>query len=129
MPLSGDAQPYPKDAATQPGRPRRYRRKVAGRKGWEALRAELAPGWCAVCGMGFVSWPPFEAHHLVPRSMGGDDVIDNIVALHRSCHKLVTENEPVSLAALAASLSDSRYAYCVSKLGETAMQRLFGVER
>jgi 5-methylcytosine-specific restriction endonuclease McrA len=129
MPLSGDAQPYPKDAATQPGRPRRYRRKVASPKRWAALWDEKIRGrLCRVCGEGWVG-RTMEAHHLVPRGLGGDDVADNLVAVHLDCHEFVTTGDSGALRFLAESLTDAEYAYCVSKLGETAMQRLFGVER
>jgi 5-methylcytosine-specific restriction endonuclease McrA len=129
VPLSGDAQPHPKEAALKAGRPRRYRRRVAGPKQWAALRADLYLEPCAVCGWGFDRGEVLEAHHLVPRALGGGDVSENLVPLHVPCHKNVTENEPVSLAALAVTLDDSRVAYIVAKLGENGMQRLFGVDR
>lgn len=119
-------EPYPKARQLARGE-RRYRRKVASPKQWAAIRAEKLTG-CRLAatecvGKAYVC----ELHHLVSRSQGGDDVADNLVALCASCHHRVTGRHPAPLAALAASLSDSEYAYVVGKLGEGAMGRLFGV--
>jgi hypothetical protein len=129
MPLSGDAQPYPKDAATQPGRPRRYRRRVAGPKQWAAIVSEKG----TVCRLLSVECDLActDYHHLVRRGgpMFGDDTADNVVPLCRHHHNRVTLGTLGALQDLAENLTDAEYAYCVSKLGEGAMQRLFGVER
>lgn len=111
------------------GRPRRYRRKVAGPKQWQAIRAEK-PGPCRVCHgkFGYVR-TKLEMHHLVSRAHGGDDVADNLVPLCPTCHDLVSRYETEARAILAESLTDTEYAYIVGKLGEGAMQRLFGVDR
>jgi predicted restriction endonuclease len=66
-------------------------------------------------------------HHLLSRSQGGDDVADNLVCLCPSHHDDVEARRAASLAALAASLTDSERAYAIDKLGEGAMGRLFGV--
>jgi len=74
--------------------------------------------------------PVIEFHHLVSRAMGGDDIEDNIVPLCRRHHELVTFSPGgESTRALAASLTDSEYAYVVGKLGESGPARLFGVGR
>jgi len=122
--------PDPKSRSLARGE-RRYRRKVASPKQWQAI-IEAKKGPCRVCvqptsnGHGF---PVIEFHHLVPRAQGGDDIEDNIVPLCYGCHFCVTTHSPWSLAALAASLTDSEYAYVVSKLGESGPARLFGVGR
>ena len=129
MPLSGDAQPHPKEAAVKAGRPRRYRRKVASPKRWAALWDEKVRGRvCRVCRQG-TDFRTMEAHHLVPRGIGGDDVADNLVAVHLDCHYLLTIGDSVALRILGLSLTDAEYAYIVAKLGEGGMQRLFGVDR
>lgn len=117
------ADPYGKDKQLSRGE-RRYRRKVASLKQWQAI-IEAKRGPCRVCG--FVDDRMIEYHHLVPRSQGGDDVADNIVPLGWNCHKAVTEGGAVEQARLAESLTDGEYAYVVGKLGEGAMSRLFGV--
>lgn len=100
-------------------------RKMATREQWAALRAEKLTE-CRLCSA-TEPFEPLELHHLVPRSAGGDDVADNLVALCRQCHDCVTRRVPADLADLAEGLSDGEYAYCIEKLGEGAMERLFGV--
>lgn len=118
-------RPYPKAQQLARGE-RRYRRKVASPKQWQAIHAakgrtcRLASD---LCGQGV------QYHHIVERDAPhfGDDVADNIVPLCAWHHELVTYRMPNSLAALAASLTDVEYAYVVGKLGEGGMERLFGV--
>lgn len=96
-------------------------RKMATRQEWEAIRvAKLRE--CRICG---TLVGPMEMHHLVPRSMGGDDLADNCVPLCAACHDCVTRNVPADLADLAEALTDSEYAYIVGKLGEGGIARLF----
>src|SRR5258705_11089641 len=99
--------PDPKSRSLARGE-RRYRRKVASPKQWQAIIA-AKQGRCRVCNLepeatfrGSV-----EYHHLLGRAQGGDDVADNIVPLHNVCHGCVTTRLPVALAALPASLTDS----------------------
>jgi len=111
--------------------PRAWRsrgRKMATREEWEQLRTEKLYG--KPCRIAIEDAPPApatELHHLVPRSMGGDDVADNLVPLCRKHHRWVTENEQPVLGVLGASLTDAEHAYVIRKLGEGAMGRLFGV--
>lgn len=103
---------------------RRRGRVTASRDQWLDLRLDkLDQHECRICRNAMAR----ELHHLVPRSLGGGDVADNLVGLDRGCHELVTLRDPDALAALAESLTDAEYAYCIEKLGEGAMQRLFGV--
>lgn len=126
---SVSGEPHPKAKQLARGE-RRYRRKVASPKQWQAIIA-AKQGPCRVCcqpisngrGLGLV-----EFHHLVSRAQGGDDVADNIVPLHNICHGSVTLRAPGALQALSRSLSDAEYAYVIGKLGEGGMARLFGVE-
>lgn len=126
-----DVQPYTKDSQLKPGRPRRYRRKVAGPKQWTALRIEKLYGErCRCCGLNMAE----TLHHLVPRKPHcGDDVADNLIPLcgdgTRLCHGHVTANEQPWLRLIAESLTDAEYAYIIGKLGEGGLERLFGVNR
>src|SRR5579862_5274422 len=100
-------------------------RTFATREQWDTIReAKLYTGYCRLCGRARLSC---EAHHLIPRASGGDDVPDNIVGLCPTCHGEVTRNSPAHRAALGALLTDAEYAYIVGKLGEGGMSRLFGV--
>jgi len=115
--------PYPKSKQLARGE-RRYRRKVASPKQWAAIRAEKL-GPCRVCG--FTNERLIQLHHLVPRAQGGDDVAANLVPLGWQCRKHVTERDEVTLQRLAEALTDAEYAYVIGKLGENALERLFGV--
>ena len=127
--VSGD--PFPKDKQLARGE-RRYRRKVASPKQWQAIAAaKLGP--CRVCvrplaNGGTPSYAPHhvEFHHLVPRVHGGDDLEDNIVPLCHGCHSLVTRRSWPALAQLAASLDESERGYVLRKLGADGYSRLFG---
>jgi predicted HNH restriction endonuclease len=122
------ADPFPKERQLARGE-RRYRRKVANPKKWQAIIAAKGEA-CRICeSWGTVSVFPIEYHHLVPRAHLGDDVADNIVPLCSADHRLVTEGQPSALARLAANLSPAEQAYVVGKLGEGGMERLFGVAR
>lgn len=117
-----DARPDPK---VKPRGERRYRRKVAGPKAWAAIRTEKLYGQpCRVC-CAHLTYR--QLHHLVPRSQGGDDVANNLVPLCATCHVAITLGEHLEQRELAESLSDAEYAYVIGKLGENALERLFGV--
>ena len=127
--MSGE--PDPKSRSLARGE-RRYRRKVASPKQWQAI-IDAKVGPCRVCtrpasnghGFGLI-----EFHHLVSRAQGGDDVEDNIVPLCSHHHELITFSPGgESTRALGSSLTDAEYAYVISKLGESGPARLFGVRR
>ena len=122
--------PDPKSRSLARGE-RRYRRKVASPKQWARIVAEKV-GPCRVCCdpcSNGSQWGKVQFHHLVSRAQGGDDVADNIVPVCAPCHEQLTRRNPVDLEAVAASLTDSEYAYVISKLGESGPARLFGVGR
>jgi hypothetical protein len=124
------SDPYPKARQLARGE-RRYRRKVASPKQWQAIIAEKG-NCCRICGMPSrdVYSRRVQYHHLVSRASAlGDDVAANIVPLCGACHYRVTVRDGVWLHHLAESLSDAEYAYVIGKLGEGALERLFGVGR
>jgi hypothetical protein len=126
--LSG--APDPKSRSLARGE-RRYRRKVASPKQWQTIIAAKT-GPCRVCDLRDGGLRGFnEYHHLVERDAPhfGDDVADNIVPLHSVCHAAVTAGVLSARRKLAESLSDAESSYCVAKLGEDALERLFGVGR
>jgi RNA-directed DNA polymerase len=43
-------------------------------------------GKCGYCGLYFLDEAPIEIDHRIPRSLGGDDQLSNLMALHRHCH-------------------------------------------
>lgn len=124
--MSGD--PHPKETQLARGE-RRYRRKVASPKQWQAIiEAKIGP--CRICcdpASNGSKFSKVHMHHVVSRARGGDDCADNIVPLCPDCHEKVSQLDREHLAVLAASLEDAEYAYVVGKLGEAGMERTFGV--
>jgi 5-methylcytosine-specific restriction endonuclease McrA len=51
-----------------------------------ALAVVQAATRCHLCGEGPRPGDPFVADHVVPRSLGGSDEIDNLRPAHRSCN-------------------------------------------
>jgi hypothetical protein len=96
--MSGE--PYPKGKQLARGQ-RRYRRKVASPKQWQAIIA-AKQGPCRVC-----CHPNGNGHGL------------GLVEF--------TSRAPGALQSVARSLTDAEYAYVIGKLGEGGMARLFGV--
>lgn len=99
-------------------------RIIEDKEGWEQLRRiKLAP--CRVCGE---TWLP-TLHHLVPRSLGGDDVPDNLVPVcghgTRGCHGLIEAHDPETLARLRAALTTAEAAYVLRKKGLPFLDRYY----
>jgi 5-methylcytosine-specific restriction endonuclease McrA len=125
--VSGD--PYPKARQLARGQ-RRYRRKIASPKAWQAITAaKIGPCrvCCDPCANGRM-YGRITFHHLVPRDFHGDDAPDNIVPLCQDCHWRVTALQPIPCRALCASLTDAEYAYAVEKVGEDVFERIYGIE-
>lgn len=118
-----EAKPHPKATALARGQ-RRYRRKVAGPKQWQALHAEKN-GPCRVC----TAAGPNELHHVVPRGAPwfGSDVADNLVPLCRLCHRKVTDRSYLECLELLETLTDAEYAQAVEAAGESFFERAYGL--
>lgn len=121
MPLDGPAKPLPKTAQLA-RKERRYRRKVASPKQWQAIAADRQ-GPCLTCGKP----SPNELHHVLPRDRGGDDTAKNIVPLCHRCHELVEMRWPEFVRAFVGSLDDDTYAYAVTNGGENVWERVYGL--
>lgn len=123
----GDVTPFPKSDQLQRG-PKRPARIKADALGWLAIRTKKL-GTCRAHA-GRECTGRVELHHIVPRSWGGDDLPENILPLCQRHHLYVTERrDQAILDRVAESLTDDEYAYCIDKLGEGALERLFGVLR
>lgn len=126
MPLDGPAKPQPKSAQLARGE-RRYRRKVASPKQWQAIIAAKG-ATCRLVADVFPQPSPggVQYHHSVPRDLGGGDVADNIVPLCQHCHDAVTRREPEHVRHLLAALTDAEYAYATG-FGEDIFERVYGL--
>jgi hypothetical protein len=72
---------------------------------------------CAICGWA----PPLEAHHVLARSQGGDDVRANLVMLDPVCHQRITVNDEVARTLLGEHLMAKRWDvidYVIKRLAE-----------
>ena len=119
-----EVQTHPKTAQLSRG-PKRPARIKATRQEWATIRA-AKHGPCRCYGIECAG--RVELHHIVPRSWGGDDLPDNIAPLCTHHHADVTEYRNTrTLERLAESLTDAEYSYAIGKLGEGALERLFGV--
>lgn len=116
-----DVQPYFKSGQLA-RKTRKYRRKVASPKQWQAIAAERQ-GPCLVCG----TKPPNELHHILPRDRGGEDKAKNICALCRICHDRIELRQPDAVRKFLAALDDDTYAYVVTNGGEDVWERVYGL--
>ena len=93
--------------------------------GWVKLRTEKL-GPCRVC------QTPFKPtlHHIVSKSLGGDDVADNLVPLCGSgttgCHGLVEAREPWACSLLGQRFTAAERAYVVAKKGAWFLETRYG---
>lgn len=119
-----DVQPYFKETQLA-RRVKKYRRKVASPKQWQAIFADKQ-GPCRLC----AAAGPSQMHHLVPRDRGGDDVAENMIPLCAACHQLVELRHPDACLALVISTwrdqpdpgdrggAQDEYSYACEKAGD-----------
>lgn len=118
--------------------PKPEKRKRLGRTPWKRLRDRVcSTGVCVGCGRRGRPTPAFEgdpnaldAHHVYGRDLGGDDVLENLVALHHGCH-LTYEDRATGWEPIAAGIrrrvvdSHVHVLYLVRKLGSSDAARSF----
>lgn len=116
------------------GTKKKYRRQVAGRKRWEAIRADKL-GPCIVCTWLDEKQPsPSTLHHVVPRDRNGADTEANLVSLcgsgmtgHHGKVEAGDEYVCRTFVDALANLDGDAYSYATSKLGEEGFLRLYRV--
>lgn len=126
--MTADVIPFPKPE----------KRRRVGRSTWKKLRDRAcSAGTCVGCGRRGREKPAFpgdplalDAHHVYDRSLGGDDVLENLVALHHGCH-MILEDHATGWEAIAAGIrrrvadSHGHVLYLVKKLGSADAAREF----
>lgn len=112
-------------------------------KEWEAIRAEKL-GPCRVCGkpnaVGLTVYPAKHwnasglestLHHIIPKSLGGDDVADGVAPACGSgttgCHGLIENRDPWACTLFGANLTVSERAYVIRKKGTDFAVRYYGM--
>lgn len=127
VPTDGPAKPDPKARQLARG-PRRYRRKVASPKQWQAIQDAKCSGNCRICSIAAPAGG-HDPHHLVPRDQFGDDVPENIIGLCRACHEGVELREPAHCRLMLTRLADDEYAYALKRGdGPAFFERCYGIE-
>ncbi len=64
--------------------------KLYWAKGSKYERIAKHQNWkCPVCGDSLLNEEEIETHHIVPVAKGGSDDTENLMHLHRACHKQV----------------------------------------
>ena len=117
--------------------PKPEKRKRLGRAAWKRIRDRCcSTGVCVGCGRrGRETWREgdplaLDAHHVYGRDLGGDDVLENLVALHHGCHMTYEDRatgwEPIA-AGIRRRVADSHghVLYLVKKLGSADAARAF----
>lgn len=115
------------------------RRVKADQNEWVQLRnRKLGP--CRCCGKHMLAvYPAYpwnesglesSLHHVVPKSLGGDDVAENLVPLCGSgttgCHGLVEARDPWACTLLGERLTSVERDYALAKKGSDWLQRYYG---
>jgi hypothetical protein len=128
VPTDGPSLPDPK-ARTLARGPRKYRRKVASPKQWQAIIAAKGQH-CRLClTTHSTDRLHTQMHHVVGRGGSGlgDDVAENLVPLCERHHALVTARSPSASEQFCEALSDAEYAYAIQRGGEGYFERAYGV--
>lgn len=124
-----------------PPDPRRRARYVATPEEWTLLLRALVLIQGRRCGCG-CGRKPESAHHLVPKSQGGDDVLSNLVLLNgdgtRGCHGALTSAnrawdgkrsyvEPAAVrTGIGQNLRDDQLAYIRVRIGQWYVEQHYG---
>jgi hypothetical protein len=83
-------------------------------------RAHYEGDCCVACGV----TGPLNAHHVLSRARGGDDVPENLLLVCGSgttgCHGMFHAGSWAVAAAIGLALTPAHVAYVLDRLGETA---------
>lgn len=126
--------PVPKPASSVGGmgRPKRIRPLKVSRERILEIKAKKCDE-CRLCGKP----GPVDAHHLVPRGMGGtiggEWTESNVVGLcgHGNvdgCHGLVESRDRAACHLLRSLLTDAEYSYVTTKMGEQWLDLRYPVQ-
>lgn len=110
----GEAKPDPKPAK---------RVKLSWRQ-WAAVRMDMGDPVSQLSGRRADS-----AHHIVPRSLGGGDVVENLMWVTGSGttgeHGLIEARDPKTLEQVRTSLKPAQLEYVLATIGEDRFKRLY----
>lgn len=110
--------------------PKPAKRVRLARRPWKRLRDRVcATGRCVGCTL-YRGPEWLDAHHVYGRDLGGDDVVENLVPLCRTCHDDLHDHAPgweLIAARIRRVVADSHamLLYLVRKLGTVDAARVF----
>ena len=96
-------------------------RHVATSEEWQVLR-DLKLGPCRICSDDYQP----ELHHLLSRSLQGDDAAPNLVPLCRRCHTEVEAHDELACRQLGLNLTDPELAYLTERKYEGYADTRYG---
>lgn len=99
--------------------PKPAKRIVATRSQWADLRFEKL-GMCRICDA-----PYTELHHLVSKSLRGDDIAANLVPLCHACHVGVELHSPTLCSLLRNKLRPEELRYILDTKGADYLERRY----
>jgi len=92
--IRGDANPYdPEWEGYFEGRLFRKMQNTLAGRGWIYCLWREQQGRCRMCGQLLTEAEPWNVHHRVRRSQGGDKSLDNLELLHANCHRQLHSQE------------------------------------
>lgn len=104
--------------------PRPKRRVKLTWKQWAAVRDDMGEPVSQLSGH-----VAHSVHHIVPRSLGGDDVPENLMWVTgdgtRGEHGLIEARDPKTLELVRTSLRPAQLEYVIGKIGEDRFRRLY----
>lgn len=72
-------------------RPKLLEKAVHWQWGLKGLLLQKSKGCCTKCGISLIEDYPLRIHHVLPLSLGGTNVLNNLKALCKPCHDYVTQ--------------------------------------
>lgn len=88
--VKGNASPYDSSLREYWNNRKLKQGKNYWAKGSKYYQVAINQNWkCPICGENLFNGEQIETHHIVPVKDGGEDSTDNLVHLHKACHKQV----------------------------------------
>ncbi len=88
--VKGDASPFDAGLKDYWSNRKTKQGKIIWAKGSKYYNLAIQQNWkCPVCGDHLLNSEEIETHHILPVKQGGTDDIENLIHLHKACHKQV----------------------------------------
>ncbi len=88
--VKGDASPFDAELSEYWEHRKTKQGRITWAKGSKHYQVANKQNWkCPVCGEHLFNGEDIETHHIIPVKRGGSDDIENLIHLHKACHKQV----------------------------------------